>query len=272
MSKFFVRFFLFFVFFKSEAKIESIAFFYGDNPSVEALSKYDIVVLQPTVITSELVDAFHKEKCLVYSYFSIGEVSQGDSYYNDVSDFFLGTNPIWNSKILDLSNVIFQKFIVNNLISSYVSIGIDGVFFDTLDSYMLVIGSEEQKKAQQIGISKIINNCKTRFRSTSIILNRGFEIIDNVGDNIDGLAFESLFVAYHGTKGYLPVSTEDRAWLVDKITNIQSKFKIPIISIDYLPESNWHEVDLLIEAIQKKGYIPWVTNKNLTRIGKGILK
>lgn len=254
------------------AQIRSVAFFYGINPPIEELSKYQIVVLQPGAINQELLKAFHDKECKVYCYFSIGEVAKSATYYNEVEAYTIGDNPHWNSKIFNLAHPKVKNYILNKLIKPYIDMGIDGMFFDTLDSYMMLTKNENAQKKQQKALANIIKSCKKKFRHRGIILNRGFEVIDDVAKYVDAVAFESLFVAYHGTNGYVAVKPEDREWLTQILNNIKKKHKLPIISIDYLPSKNWGDVDILVEAIKQQGYIPWITNKNLTRVGKGIEK
>jgi len=55
-----------------------------------------------------------------------------------------------------------------------------------------------------------------------IILNRGFEIIDNIYLDVDGVAVESLFYGLDNNRRYIQVGQEERGFLLKQLQKIKN--------------------------------------------------
>ena len=204
----------------------------------------------------------------IYAYVSIGEVESNQPYYKDISSkWVIGENSLWNAKVMDISSDEYQKFMFEKVIEPLFRRGFKNIFFDTLDSYEIVAKNDKDRAKYSKGLVKFINEFHHRYPKAKLIINRGFDIIDEVHDSIEAVLFESLFYGLSSKDlSYTRVSTSDREWLKAQISKIQ-KYHKPIIAVDYLP-SNSKKIDETIKNIESWGLIPYIADKDLLRFGK----
>lgn len=236
-----------------------MTFYYEKNIPEELLKLYDFVVVNPEDISKDMLKSYRKK---IVAYISVGEIDEPtDIPYKKT--WVLGKNKNWGSLIIDIRKKDYRKFLLNK-ITSLEKRGINKFFFDTLDSYQLVLKKEECKSYEK-SLVNFIANVKKRFPESKIFLNRGFKIFNNVHKYINGVIAESLFRGYDGKK-YYKVSEKDRKWLINKLNYVKSK-NIPVYVVDYVKPNERELAKTLSEKIKKLGFIPYITNKDLSIIG-----
>lgn len=248
----------------------SVAFFYGTNASISQLSQFDWVVLEPAHMKPESVQRLHDSGTLVFAYLSMGELSSNLADTHKLpKQIFFAQNKAWQSRVVDLTQVAWLNFIEQQVDSLWQK-GYRGFFLDTLDSYQLGAQNPEQIKQQQKALIHLIEHIHQRHPQAKLLLNRGFEILDAVHEDVAGVAAESLFQGWDpGNKTYREVPAADREWLTLKLREVQKKYHLPAIVIDYVPP---HDKDLAKKTarqIQQAGFIPWVTDAHLETLGIG---
>lgn len=245
-----------------------VAFYYRDHWPVDAFKAFNIVVVEPT---DKSASQYNTESSHLYAYISIGETDPGSSYKSKVNrHWVIGKNPDWQSEIMDVSNPEWRSFLLKELIEPLWQQGYRGFFFDTLDSYYL---TKQSPSAQQDGLVAFIKTVKSKHPDAKIILNRGFEVIPKVHENIEAVAAESLFSEWlPESKRYAPVSDKSRQWLQNTLQKIKNDFHLPIIVIDYLPPNEKKQARVIAKKIAQLGFIPWVTNGALDNIGIGTVE
>ena len=248
--------------------LKSIAFYYGPNPPVNALSQFDRLVLEPENIQpSELVQ-LKRNGAVAYSYLSVGEVGEHRNWYDRIPhDAVVGTNGDWNSKLMNLSDPAWQRFILQRT-AELSRRGYEGLFLDTMDSYQLFVKNDTERKEQEAALANLVYRIKRKYPELSIITNRGFEVINRIGSYIDAVAAESLYAGWHnGQQTYTEVPTADREWLQQKFASIRQEFNIDTIAIDYLPAHKRSEARNIAVKIANDGSIPWIANPSLDYVG-----
>ena len=231
----------------------SIGFNYAPNPPKEIFSIYDKVIVEPTGISNikQLKKTSHAK---IYAYVSIGEKISPPN-----KNWILGKNKNWNSYIMDIRNPKYQQFLLNRLksLKDY-----DGFMFDTIDSYQIVLDKHQQKEYEKELIS-FIKKAHQKFPTKKIILNRGFEILDKVKNDINSVLAESLFTTNNNGKIY-PQSKDGFEWLLNKL-NYAKSLGLNVIVIDY---SKYPQKETkLAKKIMKLGFTPFISNITLTDIG-----
>ncbi len=259
-SKIFLLILMVFGFSVGKEMPKSVCIYYHHNPPEEIFYLCDWVVLDRDT------PYFDKKNAKVFGYVSLEEGEKYRDYYKDLKDSWkLGKNRFWKTDILDIRNKEYRDFLLKKVFSKMKRF--DGFFLDTLDSYKLVLNKKDWKSYEEALVT-FIKGLKQKFPEKKIIINRGFEIVDQIKDKIDGFAVESLFRGINvENKGrYIKIDKKEREYLIQKLKKIK-KYGIPVIVIDYLPPKERKKALQLSKKIQSLGFIPWITDKEVSSFG-----
>lgn len=253
-------------FYFSAASALTAAFFYNTNPPTELFSFYDIVVVQPY---AGLNPADYKNKNL-YAYVSLGEFNQKNKSSKEIkSDWIIGKNKTWHSDVMDASNPAWQAYFIHQIVAPLIKLGYHGIFFDTVDSYLLAAKTDAAREKQINGLASIILQIHQQFPDVRFILNRGFEVLPKVKNIVSAFVAESLYKSWdEQSQKYKDVSEKEKNILLAELKKVQAD-NIPIIIIDYMPISEKQNYLNDANKISADGFIPWVTDHDLNAIGVG---
>lgn len=252
-----------------------IAFFYGDTLDASALAGYDQVVVEPDHgLDPKQFDAKasaadpHGIHTRFIAYVSAGEVLPSRDYYKAMPKAWrIGRNGDWASEVIDQSSPGWPQFFVEKVIAPLWAKGYRGFFLDTLDSYQLIATDDDARARQQAGLVELIRRIHRRYPRAELILNRGFELLPKVHDDVAAVAFESLYRGWdEGNKRYVEVNDNDRAWLLARAKEVRENYDLPVISIDYCEPSDTVCAKDTVARIREQGLIPYVGDGHLMRI------
>ncbi len=130
---------------------------------------------------------------------------------------------------------------------------------------MLVAKKEEYEEYQK-ALVDFIKALRERYPDKLIVLNRGFEVLDQVKHLVNGIMAESLFWGLDSNRNYRKVSEEERKWLLDQL-NRAKQYGLPVIVVDYVSPKNKKLAMEVLNKISSLGFIPYVADKDLSRIG-----
>lgn len=251
----------------SVAGLYSAAFYYGNNPPLNKLRAYDAVIVNSDAINPKTYNTKQSE---LFAYVSVGEVAKSASYYSKIpSTWFVATNKIWQSGVINQANPEWQTFFLNEIIKPAWEKGYRGFFLDTLDSYQLAKLSPAAQKQQIDSLIQLIQAIKNKYPDAKLILNRGFELLPSIHNLVYAVVAESLFSSWdQQNHRYVNVTPENTAYLLKQLKKVQA-FNIPVIVIDYLPPEKHAQAVQLAKKISALGMIPWVTDGQLETIGTG---
>ena len=251
---------------------DSIAFYYGSEVPVHLLAHFHQVVLEPDHLPKSVPRELVRNGSLPLAYVSVGEVGSERNWAGELDPAWqLGRNPEWNSRIMDLSSQGWQDYLFQHRFRPLWKLGYRGFFLDTLDSHLQVAMDPAARQSQLAGLATIIERLRREFPESVILLNRGFEVIDRVGEFVNGMAAESLYQGWDpATNRYREVNREDREWLLNRLKGVQQQFpKLSLVVIDYLPPNRRDQAREVARKIRQAGFIPWVTNASLDQLGVG---
>lgn len=249
--------------------VGSVALFYGATVPVGQFEPFDSVVVEPD---SGFDPRKHRAHCPNwYAYVSVGEVTKKRGYYAAMpKEWLVGSNAAWDSTVVDQTAPGWPAFFVDQVIAPLWARGYRGFFFDTLDSYQLIAKTDAARAQQEAGEVAVIRAVKARFPQANLILNRGFEILPQVHDEVAAVAFESLFGQWDQTnQRYGDVPESDRNWLLGQAKTIRERYRLPVISIDYCAPGDDACRREIIEKICALGVEPYVTDGALQTVGAG---
>ncbi len=234
---------------------------------LELFHAYDWIVLDqddPSLDRLKL-HFYMKRRAKLIGYMSVGEIEGFRDYYGAVRKFVLGRNPMWGTEVADLRRKEYIDFLVNVVAEKIARRGFDGFFLDTLDSYKLVAPKSEYEAFLKAEVL-LIKRLRERYPDMLILVNRGFEILEEVADLIDGVVAESLFAGIDKDRRYVEVSEVDRDRLLRMLEKVRSR-GLPVIVIDYLPAHEREKAEEVVRKIRDLGFIPYVSDGELSRVG-----
>ncbi|EKF75607.1 hypothetical protein A11A3_02022 [Alcanivorax hongdengensis A-11-3] len=251
----------------ADIRAKAAAFYYGPDIPWHSLSVYDYPVVEPDQADRPPADG-HR----YYAYVSTGEVLDSRPYFPGIKpEWLLGSNPAWQSRILDQSNPALRRYFLDHVIAPLWQKGYRGFFLDTLDSYQLAVSDDAGRQKQRQGLVALIKAIGQRYPKARLILNRGFELLPDVADQVDAVAAESLYQRWLPDKErYQSVPAEDRQWLLGQFQQVRDGYGIDTIAIDYAPPAQRQQARDIAAKIAADGVIPWVTNPELDSLGLGV--
>ncbi|MFC5427328.1 endo alpha-1,4 polygalactosaminidase [Paraburkholderia denitrificans] len=237
-----------------------VAFYYGTTPPAALLAHYDIAVLEPD---SGFQPNEHPLPCTQwFAYASVGEMTPQRPYFAQLpKDWLKGRNRNWASHVVDQSRAGWPAFFVRHVIDPLWARGYRGFFLDTLDSYQLVTSTDAERERQREGIVRVIHAIKTSHPAAKLILNRGFELLPQIHDDVSAVAFESLYRGWDQAHSrYVDVPQADRDWLLAMAHTVKARYGLPVISIDYCAPDDAACARETAARISADGIVPFITD------------
>jgi uncharacterized protein (TIGR01370 family) len=245
----------------------SIAFYYGNQPPISDLSRFEFAVVEPDTGFEPLQAKASKTRWIAYV--SVGEVHESRTYYDALpKSWIVGRNLDWHSDVIDQTAAGWPDFFVEHVIAPLWQKGYTGFFLDTLDSYQLVVTDDDGRQDNRNGLIEVIKAINRRFPDAALILNRGFELLPAIHQLVDAVAFESLFKGWSESRGeYTDVPADDRLWLIDQAYRIKQLYYLPVIAIDYCAPANAQCAQETVQRIRGLGLVPYVADGRLQTVG-----
>lgn len=242
----------------------SVAFFYGKPVPVAELARFAWVVVEPDHISARELEELQRAGVQVFAYLSLGEAAPGTVD----TDWAVGRNTQWASVIVD-PRAAGWRARVRARVDALHARGFHGLFLDTLDSYAIVLRGEA-RHAAAAAMAGLIRELGDRRPDLKLFFNRGFELLDEVGERAAAIAAESLLFGWNAaTRRYVDVPPAERAWLTDKLREVERRFRIPVVIVDYLPASRRDDARAAAARIQAMGFVPWIATPALDTVGVG---
>jgi polysaccharide biosynthesis protein PelA len=176
----------------------------------------------------------------------------------------LGKNEGWGSDVMDVTGSDWEDFVVKDLAEPAIAKGYDGVFLDTLDSIAFITKKDPGKKyACQRALVNLIRRLHRQFPDKQIVLNRGFDLLDEVRKDVNGVLAESLYQRWNRS---LPdggaAKPEDTAWLLDKLNKAKA-MGLMVYVVDYVSPEDRELARVTAEKIAAHGFIPFISTPEL---------
>jgi len=250
---------------------KSAIVYYGEHISWPMLGVHDFIILETSHLDTH-THGFKRYKDRIYGYVSIGEVHRRHRLFKQVKEEWkIGKNETWSSVVTDISNRDYRKFLLDRIIEPLYRKGLKNFFLDTLDAFRICV-DRKSHRIYEDGIVALIKAIKKRYPDVGIIINRGFDVIDRVHDDIDAVLFESYFhTLTRKDLVYTATQKRDREWLDAQLEKVR-RYDIPIIDLEYLEDPFSREADETVRKAMEKGMIPYIADKDLTRYGQTVYK
>jgi len=251
----------------------SVAFYYGPDPPVSALQGFDWVVVDGNAQLPESVSGVGpgQHGSTWFAYISMGEAALALAAPDaPPQSCIIGQNQAWKARVIDLRQSLCRDWLWNRRIAPLLDRGFTAFFLDTLDSYQLALSAPDQQRAYREGMVAVIERIRARLPQARFILNRGFQLLDALPDSgVVGVAAESLYRGWdQSSQRYVSVPSSDTLWLKHQLGAVKARGLVPI-AIDYVPDDDLAAAQQTAERIAADGFVPYVTNGTLNRVGTG---
>lgn len=251
---------------------ESVAFFYGANPPALELSQFEWVVLEPGHPTSDGAAAQLRARgSRALAYVSVGEVSRASPLHGQLRRaWVLGENASWGSVVMDPANEAWREALLSSF-DALVARGYDGFFLDTLDSHLALADAGTRGAERLRAQAAMISELRRRHPRALVMVNRGFELLEQIAPRIDAVAVESVLHRWRADGGYEPVPEREQAWMLEALERVRGH-GLPIVAIDYVAPRERSLARGVAARLGALGMIPWVTNREVNLLGVGALE
>ncbi|SDF05443.1 extracellular protein [Thalassobaculum litoreum DSM 18839] len=244
--------------------------FYAEEAAFETLLPYDLLIFDRTAHPplEPLIDAGKT----VFGYISLGEMNRQRDVFARLQDWgILGEeNPNWEgSYFIDVRDTRWVALVIEEMVPAILRRGFQGLFLDTLDN---PIELERRDPVANAGMTKasarLIKALKLHWPEVPIILNRGYELLDQVAFDIDHVLGESVYADYDfSTKTYQKVPDPLYREQVEILQQAQRKNPdLSVLSLDYWDPADTRTIAEIYRVQRENGFSPYVATIDLDRI------
>ena len=236
-------FFLIYRFGKVKQMKKDYGVFIGAD-NIDKIKGYNVVVVEPASIDVVDVEFLHKTNEKIYAYLNIGSLENYRPYFNEFKEKTLGLYENWEDEYwMDVSDVAWQKLIVDKLGRDIVDKGFDGFFLDNCDVYYYYPNEEIFN-----GLSSILQGLRslnmTKKYKIDIIINGGDTFVSRCIENktatelFDGVNQECVFTDIDfENKTYKEKDESDREYFKEYLSNVK-KYIPEVYLIEYGADSD----------------------------------
>jgi hypothetical protein len=235
---------------------------YGDF-FPEKIKGYQFVIVEPSYFSKSDVQILKSNNTSVLAYISLGEVDQSSDYFSLLKDVTIGTNPIWSSYILDLSNPKTRSVLSGKIDSYMTDKGFDGLFLDNIDNFVLYGPTPEQRPI----LLSFLKDIRSRYPKLFMMQNAGLELLSDSHTIINALAIESIASDYDfRRKHYRLRAKSDFRFKSKQLSEVAKNYKLPIVVIEYSDSKylNKH----ILKRIENMGWYYFIGTIDLQNIPK----
>jgi len=246
--------------------------YYANSATVDSFSDYQLLVFDSE--NHPPLDKLKKQGKLLLGYISLGEVESYRSYFGDVKKqgILLNENLYWKgSFFVDMRSDYWPQLVIEQLIPKILEQGFDGVFLDTLDNPLFLENQDPVKyKGMKKAAVRLVKAIRLYFPYAKIMMNRGYELIDDVAPFIDMILGESVYADYSfERKKYQLVESSTYKQQVMLLKNaLKINPKMGIYTLDYWDPDDKNMIRQIYQVQRSKGFIPYVSTIKLDRIIK----
>jgi len=243
----------------SYAAAERWVVYYGNQLPPSAFSSYDVIVFD----SDNHPDLAPLKDKTVLGYLSLGEAESYRNYYNDLKKqkLLLTDNKAWkNHAVIDIRKPEWKAYVLDILIPATLKQGFDGVMLDTIDSPLALEHDNAKKYAgMREAAADLIGSIRVRYPTMKIMLNRGFEVLPQVAEEIDMVMAETVYTDWQPGKKPVIQSKEQVDAYVATLAEVKRIAPaVKIYSIDYWPAKDTTQVADIYAFQRQAGFVPYV--------------
>ncbi len=248
--------------------IRNYVCYYGPD-KVNEMSNFDAVILEARHHSKNDIAQLKNSGTLAIGYITIGEDDlfhkNADWYFDRDKDGKPDKNANWNSWYADARSTNWRAHVVHKKARAVlVEKECDGIFLDTIDTAQLYPESRD-------GMIQLIRELREAYPRAIILQNRGFDVISDTADMVDGLMYEAFSVHYNfNDKTYARLSDSNLRWsrqlAVNTLAPLMKKTGLVVLALDYAEPGQKELIQFAYDRARHFGFVPYVATINLQKI------
>jgi polysaccharide biosynthesis protein PelA len=272
MKKLIIFFILPFMIFTKVNNLKWLVYYGIPEISEKELLPYDVLVLDS--VNPPNIEPSLKRKKQVLGYLGLGEVNEQNPFFRMVKqkNLVIKESPYFaGSYFVDIRSEIFKDIVLNKMIPYIISKGFNGLFYDQLDvSLDYEMNDPKKYGGMKEAAIDLVKSIRKKYPDLKLMLNRAYEILPDVGNDVDYVLLETLYTSYNfDTKSYYvrtKVNFEHQLSIMNKAKKQFSDLQF--FSLDYWESTDKKMIKRIYEIERSKGLIPYVATINLDVIVK----
>lgn len=243
---------------------------YSEEVSPGDFSDLSLIVLEK--VRFPLLEVVADKKLIALGYLNLGEIEQSRDYWEWAKSkgVILQENPNWQQEhYIDIRSKDWFAYVLEVLVPSILFKRYDGIFIDTLDSPIdLERRDKEKYNGMQAAAIRLIKAIRYQYPEILIMVNRAYEILPEIGSDIDMILGEGVFSTYlFKDKKYALVSQEDRDYQVNLLKEMKLKFPhLEIMTLDYWDPEDKAQIEEIYRIQKESGFNPYVSTWELNKV------
>lgn len=244
--------------------------YYNDQAPAEAFLPFNPIILD-SAHHPPLAPLIKENKSL-FGYVNLAEAEDRHSWFTQIKakGILIEENLEWRgSWVVDIRQPVWKDFLLNQIIPPILSEGFSGLFLDQID-ISLELEKKDPKKYQKMKEAAIdlIQSIRKKYPKIKLMLNRGYDILDLIGNEIDFVLAETLYTSYNSKiNEYYIRPKEEFEWQLAQLNKARFLFPhLTLFSLDYWdPEDQ--EMYQQIYAVERSHWMrPYVATRQLDTI------
>jgi len=255
---------------QAQSEPERWVVYYGDKEPAERFRDFDLIVFDRDSHPS--LEPLRREKRIILGYVSFGEAEAFRADYERLSaaGLLIKENPLWKDhSVIDIRRSEWTEHLTSVVIPQVIAKGFDGVMLDTVDSPLELEADDPNRfRGMADAAIRTLHALRTRYPQLKIMLNRGFEILPAVSNDIDLILAENLYTDWQ--PGEAKPRLVSHSEYLQALNTIKSTVRraphLKVYTIDYWPEGDREGSKKIYQAMRAQGFVPYVADIELQSI------
>lgn len=246
--------------------------YYGAEAPAEAFDLYDLIVLES--FEHPPLQPLKDRGATVLGYLSVGEVERQRPYFAEIEaqNLLIHESPTWpGSFSIDVRDPKWTKRVIEDLIPFILHQGFDGVMLDTLDNPPDLERKDPRRFAGMTpATARLVRTIRRHYPDIKIMVNRAYEILPEIGGDIDYVLGESVYAGYDfSAKKPRRIGKRNYDYQVEILKRVREQNpQLQIMTLDYWDPADTEGTTDIYTIQRSNGFAPYVSTIELNRIIK----
>jgi uncharacterized protein (TIGR01370 family) len=244
--------------------------YYSNRVPLSTFDPYSTLILDSRY-HPPLADLSKRGKRLI-GYVSIGEASPDYAYYKALQEegLLVRPNPAWaGNYLIDIRDRRWQARLCDSILPAILARGFDGLFLDTLDSalHLETLNPLEFSGMTAAAIG-LVRRIRKQFAGVTLIMNRAYSLLEQMGGDIDAALGESVFATYDfSRKEYCLVESGVYHTQVIRLqAAVKRHSSLRVFTLDYWNPVDTEGIQRIYRVQRNNGFLPYVATIDLTTV------
>ncbi|MCB1738625.1 MAG: endo alpha-1,4 polygalactosaminidase [Gammaproteobacteria bacterium] len=244
--------------------------YYAAELPITVFDPYELVVFDSDAHPP--LQGLKERNKTVLGYLSLGEVEGNRDWFDAVrgEGLLIQENPVWKgSWFVDVRDRRWTRRVIEDLVPRILHRGFDGIFLDTLDNPAHLERTDPKRYAGMTeAAARLVRSIRRHYPDIVIMQNRGYELLPEVGGQIDAVLGESVFADYDfDTKRYQRVPDALYREQVGILKDAQRRYpELDVYTLDYWDPEDAAGLTAIYAEQQANGFRPYVATVELDRV------